>query len=124
VILPHAAVAKTAGRRVERIVIYGAGGCMLSHPRRDEPWWVPAAVAGIGPLSNVALALCWYVAVRQFGSIGAALQTPLGVLSLLMLWINVTAVAMNSLPLPLVDGGHVAAAFKARKAASAAASAG
>jgi len=114
--LAHAAVAKVAGRRVERIVIYGPGGCMMSQPRPDEPWWVLALVAGIGPLTNLAFALCWCAAVRQFGSVGDALQTPLGLLSFIMLWINVLAVAINSIPMPLVDGGLVAAAFRARKA--------
>ncbi len=118
--LAHAAVAKAVGRRVERVMIYGAGGCMVSYPRPDEPWWALALIAGVGPLTNVVVGLCWALVAYQLRSAGAdLLQTPLGLLSLLLASTNALAVLINSIPAGPVDGGLVAMAFRSRRSRAA-----
>ena len=75
----------------------------LRRPKRDMLW-----VAAAGPLSNLAMALLWAVAVK----ISVAMPTvyfalPLAMMGAAGVFINVIFMVLNLLPLPPLDGGRI-----------------
>ena len=96
--------------------VFGGGGMLfgwakpvpvnfanLRRPKRDMLW-----VAAAGPLSNLAMALLWAVAVK----ISVAMPTvyfalPLAMMGAAGVFINVIFMVLNLLPLPPLDGGRI-----------------
>jgi Zn-dependent protease len=75
----------------------------LRHPKRDMLW-----VAAAGPLSNLAMALIWALALK----VGVAAQgnyfaLPLALMGAAGVFINVIFMVLNLLPLPPLDGGRI-----------------
>ena len=96
--------------------LFGSGGILfgwakpvpvnfanLRHPKRDMLW-----VAAAGPLSNLAMALLWALALKvslEMGQNGYAL--PLALMSAAGVFVNVIFMVLNLLPLPPLDGGRI-----------------
>lgn len=75
----------------------------LRDPKRDMLW-----VAAAGPLSNLAMALIWAVALKA-GVSGqeSAYALPLALMGAAGVFINVIIMVLNLLPLPPLDGGRI-----------------
>lgn len=75
----------------------------LRDPKRDMLW-----VAAAGPLSNLAMALIWAVALKAgiWGQ-GSAYALPLALMGAAGVFINVIIMVLNLLPLPPLDGGRI-----------------
>jgi Zn-dependent protease len=97
----HCVVARRFGIPIDRISLsFLAGHSVLA----DEPQtpWRASAVAGAGPITNLLIAVCSWLALRQLpsGSVGAVLAAGLT-------WSNAVVGVYNLLPgLPL-DGGQL-----------------
>jgi Zn-dependent protease len=75
----------------------------LRHPKRDMLW-----VAAAGPLSNLAMALMWAVALKAgVAAQDAYLGVPLALMGAAGVFINVIFMVLNLLPLPPLDGGRI-----------------
>ena len=75
----------------------------LRHPKRDMLW-----VAAAGPLSNLAMALVWALALKVGVSAqGAYFALPLALMGAAGVFINVIIMVLNLLPLPPLDGGRI-----------------
>ncbi len=73
----------------------------LRHPKRDM-----AIVAIAGPLSNLAMGICWALLIRVSAMLGEA-GTALLYMGIAGIFINAILMALNLLPLPPLDGGRV-----------------
>ena len=75
----------------------------LRHPKRDMLW-----VAAAGPLSNLAMALLWAMAVKIGLMLPSAyFSLPLMLMGAAGVFINIIFVVLNLLPLPPLDGGRM-----------------
>ena len=75
----------------------------LRHPKRDMLW-----VAAAGPLSNLAMALIWALALKVgISAQGAYFALPLTLMGAAGVFINVIIMVLNLLPLPPLDGGRI-----------------
>lgn len=75
----------------------------LRHPKRDMLW-----VAAAGPLSNLAMALLWALALKAGLSPRAGdFGLPLALMGAAGIFINVIFMVLNLLPLPPLDGGRM-----------------
>lgn len=75
----------------------------LRHPKRDMLW-----VAAAGPLSNLAMALVWALALKVgISAQGAYFALPLALMGAAGVFINVIIMVLNLLPLPPLDGGRI-----------------
>jgi Zn-dependent protease len=75
----------------------------LRHPKRDMLW-----VAAAGPLSNLAMALIWALALKAgVAAQGAYFGVPLALMGAAGVFINVIFMVLNLLPLPPLDGGRI-----------------
>lgn len=75
----------------------------LRHPKRDMFW-----VAAAGPLSNLAMALLWALALKLGISIpDSDLSLPLALMGAAGVFVNVIFMVLNLLPLPPLDGGRI-----------------
>jgi Zn-dependent protease len=75
----------------------------LRNPKRDMLW-----VAAAGPLSNLAMALIWAVALKAgVAAQDAYLGLPLALMGAAGVFINVIVMVLNLLPLPPLDGGRI-----------------
>lgn len=75
----------------------------LRHPKRDMLW-----VAAAGPLSNLAMALMWALALKAGLSPHAGyFALPLTLMGAAGIFINVIFMVLNLLPLPPLDGGRM-----------------
>jgi Zn-dependent protease len=75
----------------------------LRRPKRDMFW-----VAAAGPLSNLAMALLWAVAVKaSLAMPGSYFALPLALMGAAGVFINVIFMVLNLLPLPPLDGGRI-----------------
>lgn len=75
----------------------------LRDPRRDMLW-----VAAAGPLSNLAMALAWAVALKAgVAAEGSAYALPLALMGAAGVFINIIIMVLNLLPLPPLDGGRI-----------------
>ena len=85
----------------------------LRHPKRDMLW-----VAAAGPLSNLAMALLWALAVK----VGIALPDssfalPIALMGAAGVFVNVIFMVLNLLPLPPLDGGRILVSLLPHRAA-------
>jgi len=69
--------------------------------------WGEALVAVAGPLSNVALALIFGLFIRFYVLPQGLLDGPLGVLSQIIVIINITLAIFNLVPVPPLDGSKI-----------------
>jgi Zn-dependent protease len=75
----------------------------LRHPKRDMLW-----VAAAGPLSNLAMALVWALALKVgISAQGVYFALPLALMGAAGVFINVIIMVLNLLPLPPLDGGRI-----------------
>ena len=75
----------------------------LRHPKRDMLW-----VAAAGPLSNLAMALMWALALKAgLSSHAGDFGLPLALMGAAGIFINVIFMVLNLLPLPPLDGGRM-----------------
>lgn len=75
----------------------------LSHLRRGMFW-----VAAAGPLSNLAMALGWALALKLALNMGGSyFGTPLALMAAAGVFINVIFMVLNLLPFPPLDGGRM-----------------
>ena len=75
----------------------------LRHPKRDMLW-----VAAAGPLSNLAMALLWALAIKISVSLPAGyFALPLALMGAAGVFINIIFMVLNLLPLPPLDGGRI-----------------
>ncbi|HIE40345.1 MAG TPA: site-2 protease family protein [Thiomicrorhabdus sp.] len=84
-------------------------------PRRDMAW-----VALAGPVSNFLMAFAWAVVLK----IGLLLQTSTPDIGLFLIYsgvigvsINLILAILNLLPIPPLDGSHIASAFLSKRLA-------
>ncbi len=77
----------------------------LRHPKKDMLW-----VAAAGPVSNLAMALGWAVALKLGVSLapGHPAATWLVLVGACGVFVNVIFMVLNLLPLPPLDGGRIA----------------
>ena len=77
----------------------------LRHPKKDMLW-----VAAAGPLSNLAMALAWAIALKVGATLapGNAAATWLVLVGVCGIFVNVIFMVLNLLPLPPLDGGRIA----------------
>lgn len=77
----------------------------LRHPKRDMFW-----VAAAGPLSNLAMALLWALALKiALAMPGSSYSMPLALMGAAGVFVNVIFMVLNLLPLPPLDGGRILA---------------
>jgi Zn-dependent protease len=75
----------------------------LRHPKRDMLW-----VAAAGPVSNLAMALLWALALKTgVAAQGSYFAVPLALMGAAGVFINVIFMVLNLLPLPPLDGGRI-----------------
>jgi Zn-dependent protease len=75
----------------------------LRHPKRDMLW-----VAAAGPLSNLAMALLWALAVKAALAMPETyFSLPLALMGGAGVFVNVIFMVLNLLPLPPLDGGRI-----------------
>ncbi|HEY7742682.1 MAG TPA: site-2 protease family protein [Burkholderiales bacterium] len=75
----------------------------LRHPKRDMLW-----VAAAGPLSNLAMALLWALALKVGLSLeGSAFALPLALMGAAGVFFNIIIMVLNLVPLPPLDGGRI-----------------
>jgi Zn-dependent protease len=75
----------------------------LRNPKRDMLW-----VAAAGPLSNLAMALLWALALKIGLSMpGSYVGVPLALMGAAGVFVNVIFIVLNLLPLPPLDGGRM-----------------
>jgi Zn-dependent protease len=87
----------------------------LRDPKRDMLW-----VAAAGPLSNLAMALIWAVALKVgISAQGNAYALPLALMGAAGVFINVIIMVLNLLPLPPLDGGRILVSLLPHRAARA-----
>ena len=75
----------------------------LRHPKQDMLW-----VAAAGPLSNLAMAFLWALALKFSGTFPESVAIPLALMAKAGIMINVVLMVLNLLPLPPLDGGRIA----------------
>ena len=79
----------------------------LRHPKRDMLW-----VAAAGPLSNLAMALLWALALKIGLALpGSSYALPLALMGAAGVFVNVILMVLNLLPLPPLDGGRILASL-------------
>lgn len=69
--------------------------------------WGEAFVAAAGPLSNIALALIFGSFIRFYVIPHGLLDSPLGVLSQIIVLVNLTLAIFNLVPIPPLDGSKI-----------------
>lgn len=75
----------------------------LRDPKRDMLW-----VAAAGPLSNLAMAVMWAMALKAgLAGEGSAYALPLALMGAAGVFINIIIMVLNLLPLPPLDGGRI-----------------
>ncbi|HXF65853.1 MAG TPA: site-2 protease family protein [Burkholderiales bacterium] len=75
----------------------------LRHPKRDMLW-----VAAAGPLSNLAMAFVWALAVKAgLAFPGSAYGLPLALMGAAGVFFNIIIMVLNLVPLPPLDGGRI-----------------
>lgn len=102
----HAMACRQVGGRADQIVLWPLGGVAYVNPpqRPGATLWSIAA----GPLVNVALLPVLYLAVGMSGSLGWEQTLPNAYHFLqAVLWINVTLLVFNLLPIYPLDGGQI-----------------
>ena len=79
----------------------------LRHPKRDMMW-----VAAAGPASNLAMALAWAV-LYKLGEAAAPgdYATPVRLMSVAGIEVNVVLMLLNLLPILPLDGGRIVASL-------------
>ncbi len=76
----------------------------LRHPKRDM-----ALVAVAGPLANFLMAVVWALTLRFANGLDMDyIKTPLELMSVAGIVINVVLMILNLLPIPPLDGGRIA----------------
>ena len=87
----------------------------LRDPKRDMLW-----VAAAGPLSNLAMALVWAVALKAgVAAEGNDYALPLALMGAAGVFINIIIMVLNLLPLPPLDGGRILVSLLPHRAARA-----
>ena len=87
----------------------------LRHPKRDMLW-----VAAAGPLSNLAMALLWALALKIGLALpGSSYALPLALMGAAGVFVNVIFMVLNLLPLPPLDGGRILASLLPQRMADA-----
>ena len=102
----HSLACRQVGGTANRIVLWPLGGVAFVRPpqRPGATLWSIAA----GPLVNVALFPVLYAAVRMAGSMGWAETMPDAYhLVRAILWINLSLLVFNMLPIYPLDGGQI-----------------
>jgi Zn-dependent protease len=75
----------------------------LRHPKRDMLW-----VAAAGPLSNLAMAFAWALALKAGLALpDSAYALPLALMGAAGVFFNVIIMVLNLVPLPPLDGGRI-----------------
>ena len=76
----------------------------LRNPKRDMLW-----VAGAGPAANLAMALAWALLFKLVTLMPIhAYSLPLAEMARIGINVNIGLMVLNLLPLPPLDGGHIA----------------
>ena len=76
----------------------------LRNPRRDMLW-----VAAAGPGANLAMAVCWAIALKLVAMAGGGTVAPFGsLMANVGISVNLVLMALNLLPVPPLDGGRMA----------------
>jgi len=79
----------------------------LKHPKRDMMW-----VAAAGPASNLAMALGWALLYKLGAALGPGdYATPLKLMSVAGIEINMVLMLLNLLPILPLDGGRIVASL-------------
>lgn len=73
--------------------------------------WGEAIVAAAGPASNILLALVFGLFTRFYLEPSALLSSPIGILSQIIVLVNITLAIFNLIPLPPLDGSKMLTAF-------------
>lgn len=74
----------------------------LNKPKQDLFW-----VALAGPLSNLAMALLWALALKSSMSLDGYFGRPLGLMSQAGIGINISLMLLNLIPILPLDGGRI-----------------
>lgn len=69
--------------------------------------WGEAFVAAAGPLSNIALALIFGLFIRFYALPHDLIASPIGVLSQIIVIVNLTLAIFNLVPIPPLDGSKI-----------------
>jgi len=77
--------------------------------------WGEAIVAAAGPLSNVAIALIFGLFIRYYLMPNGLILGPAGILSQIVVLVNITLAVFNLVPMPPLDGSKIISAFLPRQ---------
>ena len=79
----------------------------LKHPKRDMMW-----VAAAGPASNLVMALGWALLYKLGAALGSGdYATPLKLMSVAGIEVNLVLMLLNLLPILPLDGGRIVASL-------------